>query len=120
MSLPSDAEEEKDPMISSDQPTEACNKGDAHQVLPASTLSSGACTKTSREFFAFEYATRLEERKKNGKERLESGIREELVKRAIDFFQIEDKFDVPRRTIFSHILLWSGSRSGIPAQSLPC
>ena len=119
MSLPSDAKEEKDPMISSDQPTEACNKGDAHQVLPASTLSSGACTKTSREFFAFEYATRLEERKKNGKERLESGIREELAKRAIDFFKSKANLTYPGEQ-FLAISLRSGSRSGIPAQSLPC
>ena len=83
-------EEEEDPIIPSDNLTEAHNKG-GH--LPGSTMHSWA------------HGRQLEERKENGKERLESVNREELFKRAIEMFQIEGKFDVPMQTIFSHIAL---------------
>jgi hypothetical protein len=38
-----------------------------------------------------------------GKHRLESEVREKLVKRAIEMFNIAGKFDVPKQTIFNHI-----------------
>ncbi len=54
-------------------------------------------------YVVVKYVALQEEREKEGRKRLESGIREKLVETAIEMFRIEGKFDVPKQTIFSRI-----------------
>jgi hypothetical protein len=55
------------------------------------------------KYVVVKYTALQKEREKEGKKRLESGIREKLVETAIEIICIEGKFDVPKHTIFSRI-----------------
>ncbi len=54
-------------------------------------------------FVAVKYAIRHKHRENKGKHRLESSVREKLVKREIEMFNIAGKFIVPKQTILNCI-----------------
>ena len=101
-----DAEEEEDHLILSDNPTETRNKGGRPK---GSTIEHSQAQELARKqavnHVVVKYAALQEEREKEGKKRLESGIREKLIETAIQMFRIEGKFDVPKQTIFNRIAL---------------
>ena len=97
MSLSADAEEEEDHLIPSDNPTETHNKGGRPK---GSTIKSSQAQKLARKqaanYVVVKYVALQEEREKERKKRMESGIREKLVETTIEMFCIEGKFDVPK------------------------
>jgi hypothetical protein len=104
MSFTADAEEEEDHLILSDNSTDTRNKGGRPK---GSTTEHSQAQELARKqavnHVVVKYAALQEEREKEGKKRLESGIREKLIETEIQMFRIEGKFDIPKQTIFNRI-----------------
>jgi hypothetical protein len=87
MLLTADAEEEEDHLIPRDNPTETRNKGGRQK---GSTIKHSQAQELARKqvvnYVGLKYAALQEEREKEGKKRLKSGIREKLVETAIEMF----------------------------------
>ncbi len=106
MTFAADVEEEEDLLIPGDHPSETCNKGGCPIGLTIKhSQAQELAQKQAINYVVIKYATRLEGREETGKKRLETGIREKLVKRAIKMFVIEGKLDVPKQTIYCPIAL---------------
>jgi hypothetical protein len=97
-------EEEEDHLIPEEALTETYNKGG---YPTGSTIKNCQIQELAQRqavnVVAIEYAMHLEKREKEGKQRLKSGIRVKLVKRAIKMFSIKSKFNVTKQTIYNCI-----------------